>query len=133
MSNALYTKGKEAILAGDVDLETDTIKAVLVDTDDYTVNLSTHDNLDDIPSGARVATATLSSKTISGGKFDASDIEWLAVSGDTVEAVVLYKDTGVESTSKLIAYYDTLSGLPYTPSGVNAKWTLDNTNGLFKL
>jgi hypothetical protein len=56
MASGLYAKGREGFLDGTIDWDTDTIKCVLVDTADYTVNLSTHDNLDDVPSGARVGT-----------------------------------------------------------------------------
>lgn len=134
MANALYTKGKEALLDGSINLEADTIKCVLVDAADYTVNLSTHDNLDDIPSGARVGTPqTLGSKTFTGGVFDAADATFPSVTGDPCEAIVIYKDTGTESTSRLLAYIDTAaSGLPVTPNGGNIQiqW---NAGGIFAL
>lgn len=134
MANALYTKGKEALLDGSINLETDTIKCVLVDTADYTVNLSTHDNLDDVPSVARVGTPqTLGSKTFTNGTFDAADVTFPSVTGDQSEAIVIYKDTGVESTSRLLAYVDTAaSGLPVTPNGGNIVITW-NASGIFAL
>ena len=45
MANALYPKGKKAILDGDVDLLNDTIKIVLVDGDSYVYSTG-HDFLD---------------------------------------------------------------------------------------
>lgn len=99
MANALYDTGRNAFLLGDIDWVADTIKVVLVDAADYTVNLSTHDFLDDVPAAARVATATLASKTASAGVADAADVTFTAVSGDISEALVIYKDTGVEATS----------------------------------
>lgn len=135
MANALYDKGREGFLDGSIDWDTDNIKAVLVDTADYTVNLSTHDNLDDIPSGARVATSgNLASKTVTAGVADAADITFSAVTGDPCEAIVLYKDTGVESTSRLIAYIDTATGMPVTPNGGDITVQWDNgANKIFKL
>jgi len=135
MANALYDKGREGFLDGSIDWDTDTIKCVLVDTDDYTVNLTTHDNLDDIPAGARVATSdALSSKTVAAGVADAADVTFSTVSGDQSEALVIYKDTGVESTSRLIAYIDTATGLPVTPSGgdIIIQWD-SGANKIFKL
>lgn len=117
MANALYATAKEALLSGSLDLSSDTIKVVLVDTADYTVNLTTDNALDDIAAGGRVATATLASKTVTLGAFDVADVTFSAVSGDQSEALVIYKDTGVESTSQLIAYIDTATGLPVTPNG----------------
>lgn len=132
MANALYDSGRNAFLVGSINWTTDTIKAVLVDAADYTVDLATHDFLDDVPVAARVATVTLSGKTAVGGVADAADATFLAVTGDESEAVVLYKDTGVEATSQLIAYIDTALGLPIIPSGVDilVRW---DAQGIFKL
>lgn len=132
MASALYDKGREGFLDGSIDWDTNTIKVVLVDAADYTVNLSTHDNLDDVAAGARVATATLGTKTVTAGVADAADTTFTAVTGDPSEALVIYKDTGVESTSRLIAYIDTATGLPVTPNGgdVVVAW---NASGIFKL
>lgn len=99
MANALYDTGRNAFLTGDIDWVADTIKVVLVDAADYTVNLSTDDFLADIIAGARVATATLANKSASAGVADADDVTFLGVSGDISEALVIYKDTGVEATS----------------------------------
>ena len=72
MANALYDKGREAFLAGGINWSGDSIKAVLVDTGAYTVNLATHQFLSDIPAGARIATsANLGSKTVAAGVADA--------------------------------------------------------------
>lgn len=135
MANALYDKAREAFLTGAINWSTDTIKAVLVDTGAYTVNISTHQFLADIAAGARIATsAALSSKTVAAGVADAADSLFTAVSGASVEAVVLYKDTGTAGTSNLIAYIDTASGLPVTPNGGDITVAWDNgANKIFKL
>lgn len=117
MANALYGKGKEALLSGSINLVSDTIKAQIVDGADYTVNLSTDDALADIPGGARVGSAvTLTGKSVTLGVFDAADATVSSVTGDQSEILVIYKDTGVEATSLLIAYIDTGTNLPVTPN-----------------
>ena len=104
MANSLFAKFKENLLNGDIALDTNDIRVILVDTALYTVNLSTHDFLDDIAAGARVAVSgALTTKTTTLGVFDADDKTITAVTGATVEAVVLYVHTGVESTRYLIA------------------------------
>lgn len=135
MANALYDKGREGFLDGSIDWDTDDIRVILIDTADYTVNLSTHDNLDDIPGGARVATSgALSGKTVTAGVADASDVTFSAVTGDVSEALVIYKHTGTESTSRLIAYIDSATGLPVTPNGGDITVTWDSgANKIFKL
>lgn len=117
MANALYDAGKDAILTGGVDFVTDTIKAVLVDDEDYTPNLATDANLIDIPVLGRVATETLTNRTVTAGVFDADDTNFVGVVGDTYEYLVIYKDTGVEATSTLIILYDSAPGMPNDPTG----------------
>jgi hypothetical protein len=136
MANAIYDKGREGFLAGDIDWDANTIKAVLVDTGAYTVNLTTHQFLSDIASGARIATsAALASKTVTAGVADAADVTITGVTGASVEAVVIYQDTGVVGTSRLIAYLDTAtSGLPLTPNGSDVLITWPNdASRIFKL
>jgi len=66
--------------------------------------------------------------------MDAADVTYTAVTGDPSEAVVVYKDTGVEGTSQLIAYIDTATGLPVTPNGGDITIQWDNgINKIFKL
>lgn len=135
MSNALYDKGRQRFLEGSFNWLTDTIKCVLVDAAAYTVNLSVHEFLSDVAGSARIAgPVALASKTSTGGAADASDVTFTAVSGPSIEAIILYKDTGTESTSPLIAYIDTATGLPITPNGGDIIITWDNgANKIFKL
>lgn len=57
-----------------------------------------------------------------------------SVSGASIEAIIIYKDTGTESTSPLIAFIDTATGLPITPNGGDIIVTWDNgTNKIFKV
>lgn len=144
MANALYDKGREGFLDGNIDWDTHTIQAILVRTSGagagpyYTLNLATHDNLDDIPNNSDcrpVSAVTISSKTVTGGVADGSDTTFPTVAaGDAIQLVVVFKDTGVESTSRLIAAFDTMTGLPITPNGDNVvvTWSSD-ANRIFKL
>ncbi len=125
MSNALYDKGRKGFLAGEIDWDADDIRVILIDTDDYTVDLAVHDFLDDIPAPARVAvSASLTGKTTTDGVADADDVVLAAVTGDPCEALVIYKHTGTDSTSALIAYIDSATGLPVTPNGgdITIQW-----------
>ena len=56
------------------------------------------------------------------------------VTGASIEAIIIYSDTGTEATSPLIAYIDTATGLPITPNGGDIIVTWDNgANKIFKL
>lgn len=135
MPNGRYLKGKKAILDGDIDFLVDTIQVILVDTALYTVDLVNHDFLNDIPVGARVGSAvTLSGKDTTDGVFDANNISFTGlVSAPTIEALVIYKSTGTESTSALIAYFDTATGLPVAAGATQVDVTWDNgPNKIFR-
>lgn len=131
MASAIYPKFKEAILQGGVDMSSATIKAALVDTGTYTYNAA-HDFYNDV-SGVVGTPQTIGSKTFTNGLFDGADVTFSAVSGNTVEAIVIYEDTGDSATSHLIAYIDSASaGLPATPNGgdISITW---NASGIFQL
>jgi hypothetical protein len=133
MANAIYPKWREALMQGTANTSlTGTVKACLVDTGVYTYNAA-HDFVDDL-STARVGTdQTLSTKTFVNGVFDADNSVFPAVSGATVEAIVIYIDTGSAATSRLVAYLDTgVTGLPITPNSgdININW---NASGVFRL
>lgn len=135
MANALYDRGREKFLRGEIAWQTDSIKLVLVDLADYTLSISTHEFLSDIPSGARVATtAALGSKTTTNGVADAADPVFTAATGDQSEAIVIYKDTGTPATSPLIAFIDTATGLPVLPNTGDISVIFDSgANKIFKL
>lgn len=116
MADAVYPKGLENFGAGNIDYDANTIKITLIDAADYTYS-SAHDAIDDVPAAARVASATLGTKTNTNGTLDAADPTFSAVTGDVSEALVIWKDSGVEATSWLIAYIDSYTGLPVTPNG----------------
>lgn len=131
----MFAKGLEALWAGSIDWSTDNIKVVMVDHGTDTPVPATDQFLSDILAGARVATSgNLASKTVTAGVVDAADITITAVTGATVESLVVYKDTGVASTSPLIAYIDTTSdaSLPFTPNGgdVTISW---NASGIVSI
>ena len=120
MANVLYPKGKKKFLDGDIDLLNDTIMATLIDLADYTYDAD-DEFYSDVAAAAKVAEIELATgKTTTGGQFNADDVTWLNVTGDTCEAVIIWKDTGDDATSALIAFIDDdESGLPVTPNGGN--------------
>ena len=134
MANAIYDKFRQARMTADtnIDLENEDVRVILVDAADYTFSQA-HDFLDDVPGAARVAVSgAMTGKTVTDGAFDAADVTFTAVSGDQSEALIIYRHTGTESTSRLIAYIDTgVTGLPVTPSGADITVTW-NASGIFK-
>ena len=134
MSNTLYDKGREKFAKAQINWETDTIKADLVDTGAYTFS-QTHEFLSDIPGASRISTlVALSGKTATGGACDANDVTFPSVSGATIEAIVIYKEGASDAASPLIGFFDTATGLPITPNTGDIIVNWDNgTNKIFKL
>ena len=133
MANAIYPSWKEALLqfSTNNNLSAGDVRVALIDTGVYTFN-SSHQFLDDI-SGVVGTSPPITTKTFTNGIFDGDNVVFSSVSGSTVEAVILYIDTGVASTSPLVAFLDTgFTGLPFTPNGGNVELTWDST-GIFQL
>lgn len=138
MANRFYTTFLNGLLnltsSIDFDDAGTTIKAALIDEGTYTYSAA-HDFFNDI-SGVIGTPQTIGSKTVGSlgvGIFDGADVTFTAVSGASVESVLLYKDTGVSSTSPLIGLIDQVaSGLPVTPNGGDITIQWDNTNGILK-
>lgn len=134
MANALYPKWKEQLLqfTANNNLSSGTVKVALIDTGTYTYNSA--DQFWSAASSASVGTPqTIGSKTFTNGVFDGSDVTFTAVTGNSVEALIIWIDTGTPSTSPLVAYIDTsVTGLPVTPNGgdITITW---NASGIFAL
>ena len=133
MANSLYPKWKEALLQSSANSAlTGTVKAALVDTGTYTYS-SAHEFLTSLTGVVGTAQTIGATKTYTNGVFDGGDVTYTAVTGNSVEALVLYIDTGTAGTSRLVAFIDTgVTGLPVTPNGgdISVTW---NASGIFAL
>ena len=142
MANALYGLGRESFLSQNpaIDWDTDNIKVLLVKTSSgYSVAIDTDQFVGNgttpIATANQIArSGNLSGKTVTLGVANASGITFSAVSGAASGALVVFKDTGSDATSPLIAYIDTATGLPVTPNGgdINVAWNT-GANKIFKL
>ena len=133
MANAIYPKYKEALLDGasNTDVNDGTVKVALIDTGTYTYSAS-HDFLDDV-SGVVGTAQAIANTTVTNGLLDGDDVTFTAVSGNSVEALIIYIDTGNSATSRLVAYIDSgVTGLPVTPNGGNIAITW-NASGIVQL
>lgn len=104
----------------------------LIDTGTYTYSAA-HQFWSSASAASVGTPQTLTSKTYTNGTFDAADVTYTSVTGNSVEALIIYIDTGTASTSPLVAYIDTsVTGLPVTPNGGNIQITW-NASGIFAL
>lgn len=138
MANALYPLWKQEILKGTANNLLNSaagatgVYASLVDEGTYTYSAA-HQFYSSL-SGVVGTDQEITTKTQTTGTFDGDDVTYTAVSGNSVEAIVLYrKNAGANTTWPLIAFIDTgVTGLPVTPNGGNIVITW-NASGIFTL
>jgi hypothetical protein len=135
MANTLFDFARKRFLDAQINWNDDTIKVILVDTGAYTPNTATHQYLSDISGSAIIAgPVTITGKSTTGGAADGNDVTFTAVSGASIEAIVIYKEGVDAASSPLIAYIDTATGLPITPNGGDIIVTWDNgANKIFRV
>lgn len=137
MANAVYDKYKEALLGGAANSAitgsgTTGLYAALVDAGTYTFSQS-HEFYSSL-SGVVGTDQEITTPTLTAGVVDGGDVTYTAVSGNSAEAIVIYrKNAGANTTWRLVAYIDTgVTGLPVTPNSGNIAITW-NASGIFKL
>jgi hypothetical protein len=139
MASFLYDEFR-ATLGGEpthsaINLETDTFSMFFVDEADDTISQSADIDAADRASAAQVPafasapslannTATVSSNIL---VFDADDLTFTSLSGDQSESLDLFKDSGTDTTSPMVANFDDYTGLPLTPSGGNVTVVFSGT------
>lgn len=114
---AVYNSFKSKIMDGSIDLDTDNIN-VSLHTDAYTANIDTHVFYSDVTAsevangnGYTTKGVSLASKSVATdttddeGVFDAADVTWSS-STITARYAIIWKNTGTNTTSPLIAYVD---------------------------
>lgn len=123
MASGAYSKGIEQALAGNIDWDANTIKVMAVKTG-YSLDKESHSFLSDVSASRYTGTTdqTLSNKTntidTTNNRVEIGDsvgVTYSAVSLDgsnNVIGFIIYKDTGVASTSPLLAYDDTADVIP---------------------
>lgn len=141
MANAVYPKWKEALeqatasasLAG---TGATGVYACLYDVGAGGAYNAAHEFFSSVVAGQVGTEIELSAgKTYTNGIFDSStDPTFLAVTGASCEAVILFiKTAGANTTWRLVAYLDTnITNLPVTPNGGSIQITW-NATGIFSL
>ena len=138
MANAIYPLWKQEIMKGTSNNllnsaeGTTGVYAALVDTGTYTYSAA-HQFYSSL-SGVVGTDQEILTKTQTSGTFDGDNVTFTGVTGNSAEAIVLYrKNAGANTTWPLIAYLDTsVTGLPVTPNSgdIIIAW---NASGIFTL
>ena len=133
MSNERYFYGNQAFLSGQLNWTSDIFRICLVDTTQYVFLQAVHQTLADVPLTAQVAISpALTGTTATNGVAVANTVVIPSVSGPLIKALIIFKDTGTRGTSTLVAYLDTVVGLPVNPQGRSISIAWDPL-GIFRL
>jgi len=121
MANAKYRKACENYSFPDI--VTHTIRVSLIRTAaGYTPDIDNHEFLPSVTPAARIADGPpMTGKTFIGGRFKADIYNFgILPAGPACDGLLIWRDTGVAATSRLLVWIDTVTGgLPVTPDGVN--------------
>jgi len=135
MANKLYPLTKQQMLQAGINMNTGVIRAILIDTGVYTYS-DAHADYVDLSGIVGTESDPILSKTFTNGIFNGASVTFTAIPGPTtVEAIVIFLDTGVAANDLLIAYLDTsVTGLPVTPNGGDITLAWDTgVNKIFAL
>jgi hypothetical protein len=128
LASQLFPKGAGHILGASTQINfvSDNIKILF-----YSGAITTTwEFVSDLTGGSIVArSGNLAGKTVTNGVLDANDVTVTAVSGSAFTHVILYKDTGTDSSSTLAAVFDVAS---YTPTGGDIS-VVFNPSGLLSI
>jgi hypothetical protein len=133
MANFVYNQAKQSILEGDIDVTNNTLKLLLV-TSSYSPDEDNDQFVNDISAPAIVhRSAALQNVTNIFGVLDAHDIIIADFPGTAFSSIIIYVDTGNDATSRLLAYIDESSGIPFagvpSPTPITIVWN----NGATKI
>lgn len=104
MANVVFAKAKESILEGEIDVTSDQLKVLIIDSG-YTPNINSDRFVSDVPvNSIKYRSQSLINVTNVLGVVDAEDLVISNYPGNAFNAIIIYKDTGSDQTSPLIAY-----------------------------
>lgn len=141
MANFVYNEAKRALLAGELDFDTDDIRVLLVmsnttaDTEDDANTFADFTTLDEFDGSnytslgvALTGEAVNEDAANDRAEFDANDAQWTALGNGTrqCQAAIVYKFNTTLNDSEPIAYIDT-GGFPFNPGGadVTIQWNAE--------
>lgn len=133
MANAYFTALAEGLADDTISLSAGTVKAAFVRS--YTFSAA-HKFVSDVTGAGGVlngTSAALTTKTFTGGVFDADDTAATTSASGSNHGILLFQSSSASggadvaaSSQRVLAYYDTGTGLPVQPSAGSTPITWDN-------
>ncbi len=140
MPNVLFNSFKKRIMDGSIDLDSDTLKVALM-AGSFVPDMDLHTFWSDVRANEVAGTNYTAGGQVLAGKvvtqdnaadkavFDANDVTWSA-STITARYAVIYKDTGVTTSSPLICCFDFGADKSSSNGDFTIQW---NASGILNL
>lgn len=121
MASAMFGPGKDGLLSGAIDLDTDDLRVILTKSaytfdvaDEFVADLGAVDN----GRSAQLTTVTVSST----GVVDADDTTITASGAVACNALIIYKHTGADATARVIVYLEVSAFTPSASQVCTVAW-----------
>lgn len=139
MANAVFPLALEGFLAGEIDLNTAVIKCMFVRSYTYDATDKFVSDLSGITTNG--TSAALTTPTVTLGVFDADDTTITTTANANDHYLIVFQSSAVTggadvatSAQRVIAYYDTGTGLPIQPgTGATPVTWSNGASKIFKL
>ena len=132
MANFVYGKAKQSLLNGQINVLSNSLKILIVDSS-YVPSANSDQYVSNINPSYIKNRSAIQNITNTLGVLDADDITILEHDGAAFKAIVLYENGISDSDSKLIAYIDTSIGLPFAGVNFSLPVTIIWSNDLSKI
>ena len=133
MANFVYGKAKQALLNGQINVLSNSLKILIVDSS-YVPSANSDEYVSNINSTyIKNRSEVIQNVTNTLGTLNADDAMVTVHDGAAFKAIVLYENGTSDSNSRLIAYIDTSTGLPFAGVNFSLPITIVWSNDLSKI
>jgi hypothetical protein len=141
VANAMFNTAREGLISGAIDIDTAVIKCALVRGYTFTTTHSTVSDVTGAGGTLNGTSAALANKSVTSGTFDADDTTIDTTASASNHGILLFQSSAVTggadvaaSSQRVIAYYDTGTGLPVVPGTGTATITWSSgSDKIFRL
>lgn len=136
MANFVYSKAKQALLNGEINVSAANYQVALLKSSEYSANQLNDQFVSEIPANAIVGRSNnISNVTNVNGILDANDVS-IDHDGTAFDSIIVYQVGLSDSSSRLFFYIDNSIGLPFEGSNssliVTINWS-DTANKILAL
>jgi hypothetical protein len=135
MASGLFDSGRNRFARGDTLWKASagsTIKCALIDSGVTVPNLATHTTMSDLRTAVVGTDGAMTLLDPTAGVVDANDVTFSAVTGNSVEGIVIYHEVSASDANRFLLAWEEFTAV--TPNGgdITIQWD-SGANKIFKL